>query len=199
MYYTKCLPLVLLALTGCAGIAPHKPASGIITGGEPLSASADKETNLYRQAITALNNSQLEQAETDLKTITQGRPEFAGPWINLALIDIQKKNLEAAEKNLAQALERNPKMPQIFNALGYIELAKGNINKAVDNYRQAIALKKDYAIAHYNLALLQDIYLQDAKVAIEHYKLYLELTEYQDKKTADWVLELERNLARGPQ
>ena len=133
MYYTKCLPLVLLALTGCAGIAPHEPASGIITGGEPLSASADKETNLYRQAITALNNSQLEQAETDLKTITQGRPEFAGPWINLALIDIQKKNLEAAEKNLAQALERNPKMPQIFNAR--------RLKVPLDNFPKIVAVE----------------------------------------------------------
>jgi tetratricopeptide (TPR) repeat protein len=199
MYYTKCLPLVLLALTGCTGIATHEPASGVLAPGETLSASADNETNLYRQAITALNNSQLEQAEADLKTIINERPEFAGPWINLALIDIRKKNLEGAEKNLAKALERNPKMPQIFNALGFIETSKGNINKAVDNYRQAIALKKDYAIAHYNLALLQDIYLQDAKVAVEHYKRYLELTEYQDKKTADWVLELERSLARGAQ
>lgn len=199
MYCTKCLPFVFLVLTGCTGIASHAPTSGIITGGEPLSASADKETNLYRQAITALNNSQLEQAETDLKTIIKDRPEFAGPWINLALIDIKKKNLEGAEKNLAKALERNPKMPQIFNALGYIEISKGNINKAVDHYRQAIALKKDYAMAHYNLALLQDIYLQDAKVAVEHYKRYLQLTQNQDKKTADWVLELERNLERGPQ
>ncbi len=199
MYYTKCLPLLLLALTGCSGIAGHAPTSGIITGGEPLSESADKETNLYRQAITALNNSQLEQAETDLKTIIKERPEFAGPWINLALIDIKKNNIEGAEKNLAMALERNPKMPQIFNALGYIEISKGNVSKAVDLFRQAITLKKDYAIAHYNLALLQDTYLQDAKVAVEHYKRYLELTQYQDKKTADWVLELERNLARGPQ
>lgn len=199
MYCTKCLPLVLLALTGCAGIATHEPTPGILAPGATLSASADNETNLYRQAITALNNSQLEQAEADLMTIIHERPEFAGPWINLALIDIKKKNLDAAEKNLAKALERNPKLPQIFNVLGYIEISKGNINKAVDNYRQAIALKKDYAMAHYNLALLQDIYLQDAKVAVEHYKRYLELTQYQDKKTADWVLELERNLARGSQ
>ena len=198
MYCTKCLPFVFLALAGCSGLAGHGPAPGIITGGEPLSESADKETNLYRQAITALNNSQLEQAETDLKTIIKERPEFAGPWINLALIDIKKKDLEGAEKKLAKALERNAKMPQIFNALGYIEASRGNVNKALEHFRQAIALKNDYALAHYNLALLQDTYMQDAKVAVEHYKRYLELTQYQDKKTADWVLELERTLARGP-
>lgn len=199
MYYTKYLPLLLLILTGCTTLATHEPMSAPRSGTDSVGASADKETDLYRQAITALSNSQLEQAESDLKTITRTRPEFAGPWANLALIDIKKNNLESAAKNLAKALEQNPKMPQAFNLLGYIETSKGNINKAADDYRQAIALKQDYAIAHYNLALLNDIYLQDIKVAIEHYKRYLELTDYQDKKTADWVQELERNLKRDSQ
>lgn len=199
MYYTKYLPLVLLAVTGCASVSTQVPTSGGSVEIDTLSASADKETASYRQAITALNNSHLDQAESELKSIIKTRPEFAGPWINLALIDIRKKNLEGAEKNLAKALERNAQMPQIFNVLGYLEISRGNVSKAVDHYRHAIALKEDYAIAHYNYALLQDIYLQDIKDAVHHYKRYLELTNNQDKKTADWVLELERNLARDTQ
>lgn len=197
MYYTKYLPLLLLVLTGCTTVVSPKPASQ--SGADSLGASADNETGLYRQAITELNNSQLDQAETDLMTITRSRPELAGPWANLALIDIKKNNLESASKNLAKALEKNPKMPQAYNLLGYIETSKGNFNKAADDYQQAITLKQDYALAHYNLALLNDIYLQDIKVAIEHYKRYLELTGNQDKKTADWVQELERNLKRDAQ
>ena len=197
MYYTKYLPLLLLALTGCATVTNHGPAPQ--SGADSLGASADNETDLYRQAITELNNSQLEQAETDLITIARAHPELAGPWVNLALIDIKKNNLESASKNLAKALDKNPKMPQAYNLLGFIETSKGNINKAVGDYRQAITFKQDYALAHYNLALLNDIYLQDIKVAIDHYKRYLELTGYQDKKTADWVQELERNLKRDAQ
>lgn len=199
MYYTKYLPLLFLALTGCTALATHEPASVNPAGIDALSASADKETELYRQAITALSNSQLEQAESDLKAIIKSHPEFAGPWINLALIDIRKNNLDGAGKNLAMALERNPTMPQVFNVLGYVELSRGNINKAADDYLKAIALKEDYANAHYNLALLNDIYLQDIKVAVQHYKRYLELTNNQDQKTADWVLELERTLAKDSQ
>jgi tetratricopeptide (TPR) repeat protein len=194
------LPLLLLAvLTGCTAVSTRGPVTGTATANDTLNTSAEQEIELYRQAITALNDSKLEQAETGFKTIAKDRPEFAGPWINLALIDIRKKNLAGAEKNLAKALERNPQMPQIYNMLGFIDLSKGEINKAADDYRHAIALKEDYAMAHYNLALLQDIYLQDIGMAVQHYKRYLELTNHQDKKTEDWVLELERNLARKTQ
>jgi tetratricopeptide (TPR) repeat protein len=95
------------------------------------------------------------------------------------------------------AQKRNPKMPQVYNMLGYIDIAKGRYKKAADDFRQALALKEDYAIAHYNLALLHDIYIQDLPASVRHYKRYLELTNNQDKKTADWVLELERNMAKG--
>lgn len=198
MSYTKLIAIVFLILAGCATPSPQDTATPTIPGATSnLGASAVDETELYRKAITALNNSQLDSAETELKRLIKTRSEFAGPWINLALIDIKKNDLEGAQKNLNKALERNPKMAQVYNVRGFLELSRGNIAKAVDDYRQAIALKEDYALAHYNYALIHDIYFQDMKIAVRHYKRYLELTQNQDKKTADWVLELERNLAKG--
>lgn len=198
MSYIKLIAIVFLILAGCATPQPQDTAIPTKPGATSnLGASAVDETELYRKAITALNNSQLDSAETELKRLIQARSEFAGPWINLALIDIKKNDLEGAQKNLNKALERNPKMAQVYNVRGFLELSHGNIAKAVDDYRQAIALKDDYALAHYNYALIHDIYFQDMKIAVRHYKRYLELTQNQDKKTADWVLELERNLAKG--
>lgn len=199
MSYTKLLPLLFLVLSGCTAISTRDSTPSKPSGADTQSSSANEETELYRQALTALNSSQLEQAESGFRKIIKSRPEFAGPWVNLALIDLRKKNIENAEKNIAKALERNPKMPQAFNLLGFVEMSKGNVNKAVSHYRQAITLKEDYANAHYNLALLHDIYLQDTKVAVQHYKRYLALTNNQDKKTAEWVVELERNLSKGSQ
>lgn len=192
-YYTKIFLLWLVFVAGCT--TPNRPGPALPADG--LGASADDETNTYQRAITALNNSQLEAAETELKKLSKSRPEFAGPWINLALIDIRKNNFDSAYQNLNKALERNPKMHQALNARGYLELARGNVAKAVGDFRQAFFLKEDYAPAHYNYALVHDIYFQEMKVAVRHYKRYLELTKHQDKKTADWVVELERNLAKG--
>jgi Flp pilus assembly protein TadD len=196
MSYIKTLPWLLLILAGCAAAPRHAPEPGGAAAGPAASASADEELARYRSAITALNNSQLEYAQTELRRITAHRPELAGPWLNLALVDVRKNDIEGARKHLAQALVRNPKMPQAFNLRGYIELAHGDVTKAAEDYRQAIALKEDYAIAHYNYALIHDIYFQDARVAVAHYKRYLELTGNQDKKTAEWVTELERQLTK---
>ena len=194
MYYTK-LILVFGTVFMSACTTPNRQDSSISTG--VLDTSAENETNTYQRAITALNNSQLEAAEAELKKLSKSRPEFAGPWINLALIDIKKGNFDGAYQNLSKALERNPKMHQALNARGYVELARGNVNKAVADFRQSFFVKENYALAHYNYALVHDIYFQEMKVAVRHYKRYLELTNNQDKKTADWVVELERNLAKG--
>lgn len=194
MYYTKFLVLGLVFIvTACT--TTHRQDAPVSTG--VLGASAEDETDTYQRAITALNHSQLEAAEKELKKLSKSRPEFAGPWINLALIDIKKGNFDGAYQNLSKALERNPKMHQALNARGYVEFARGNVNKAVADFRQAFFVKENYALAHYNYALVHDIYFQEMKVAVRHYKRYLELTNNQDKKTADWVVELERNLAKG--
>lgn len=195
MYYTKLSVLVFSLAFVAACTTPIRPDPALSTGG--LGASAEDETNTYQRAITALNNSQLEAAEAELKKLSKSRPEFAGPWINLALIDIKKSNFDGAYQNLSKALKLNPKMHQALNARGYVELARGNATKAVGDFRQAFFVKENYALAHYNYALVHDIYFQEMKVAVRHYQRYLELTNNQDKKTADWVLELERNLAKG--
>lgn len=197
MSYIKLVLLFLLplSLAGCNTLSRQD----LTPSDKPETTdgiTAIDETDIYRKALTALNSSQLDAAESELKKITKKRSELAGPWINLALIDIRKNDLDNAQKNLDKAQERNPKMAQIFNVRGYLELARGNIPKAAEAYRQAIALKNDYAAAHYNYALLHDIYFQDMKVAVQHYKRYLALTQNQDKKTADWVAELERNLSK---
>jgi len=193
--------LALLLLGGCAGkptqiMEPPSTSTQAETS-TPAQTTAEDELEVYRQAITDLKEKQLDSAEAALAEITVKRPELAGPWVNMALVHIKKNNLAKAEDNLNRALERNPDMPQAFNLLGFIEKKKGNIIKAKEHYLHAISNKADYAIAHYNVALLYDIYLQDTPNAIKHYKHYLEITGAQDKETIAWVKELERSLARG--
>ena len=187
---------ISLALGGCAG-APREAASTGDNAIEPTAAAvADREIALFQQALASLNGAELERAAAGFTELTQTRPGLAGPWLNLALIDIKKNDFAAAERNIAQALKHNPNMPQAHNLLGFIEVARGNMATAVTHYQKAIALKGDYALAYFNMALLHDIYLHDLPVAVENYRRYLELTGNQDKKTADWLAELERNMAR---
>lgn len=203
MYYTKFLCLLsipALLLAGCASAPLQKSATDPLTETQQTSSQqspADKLTTLYQKAVTELSDGDYETAENSFQKITKIDAELAGPWANLALIHIKQNRYEEAENKVKIALDKNPKMAQALNIAGFIEKRKGNINKAKNYYQKAITNKPDYALAHYNLALLYDVYLQEIAKAVIHYQRYLSLSEQQDKKTSIWVRELKRNLPQG--
>ena len=197
MYYTNLLILLVIFISGCAS-TPSDGSSDGAQATQPTTITASGEViALYRQAITELNNNQLEKAEISFLEMIKLQPDLAGPWANLALLYIKQKQYDKAEQNIQAALKRNPGMAQALNLRGYIESTKGHINKAKELYEKAITSKPDYALAHYNLALLYDVYLQNIPKAIEHYQRYLTLIEDKDPKTKDWVEELKRNIKSG--
>ncbi|MBI3560601.1 MAG: tetratricopeptide repeat protein [Gammaproteobacteria bacterium] len=190
-YINLILPYTLL-LCACSSAPKQDPVTTAKTDtAEAATPSpAEKDIRVYAQALSKLNAGQFDQAETILVEITAKHPELAGPWTNLGLVYINKNQLDKASDALNQAITKNPDLAQAYNLLGYIETKHGNIPKAKQLYEKALAKKNDYALAHYNLALLYDVYLRDIPKAIEHYQRYLELIKVEDKPTADWVNEL---------
>ncbi len=191
MYYTKPLSIILLLLV--AGCSTSPPKNSLKQGEDPTSIS-DAEISLYRQAITELSDNHLDKATTSFLKMSKAKPNLAGPWANLALIYIKQQQYEKADEAIKSALEKNPKMAQALNMAGVIAKQKGNISEARGFYEKALISKPDYAIAHYNLALLFDVYLQDIASALPHYQRYLALTGGKDKNTALWIQELKFNL-----
>ena len=87
-------------------------------------------------------------------------------------------------------------MPETLNLSGLLNVEKADYQAAEKDYLAAIALKKDYPAAHYNLANLYDVFYQDINKAIAHYEQYLALTDNADKNTISWVNELKAKLKR---
>lgn len=189
--------LSAIILSGCATqeSKPDKLSQHNID--KALKETSESDIQRYRDAIALLANGELDKAESALMDFAEDRPELAGPWANLALINIKRNKLDKAEEFAQKALQRNPEMPQAFNLMGYIEKNRGNILKARDFYTKAIEIKENYTIAHYNLALLYDIYIQDIAKAVAHYQKYMALTKHKDKKTADWLDQLKASLKKG--
>lgn len=185
--------LSLLLLSGCATQPSQKPSPSGGKTASTKSSQANVEADIasYANALHDIKADHLPQARSALATLTEKHPELAGPWANLALIDIKQNHLDQARENLNKALARNANLAQAYNLLGYIDKKQGKISQAMDDYSKAVSKKPNYALAHYNLALLYDIYLQDIPNAVKHYKRYLDLTGNQDQKTAEWVRELE--------
>lgn len=184
-----------MLLTSC-GVTTSKSTSMTSSDLNPFEQS-NSEIDRYKHAMTLLNNNKLTEAKEIFLEFNAERPELAGPYANLAVIELKNNNLEQAYELVNVALTKNPKLAQALNLLAYIEQINGEINSAVKHYQQAIENKEDYAIAHYNIALLYDVYLQDIESAIRHYEQYMKLINNADKSTADWLEQLKSTRDKG--
>ena len=184
---TYLITLSITVLSACAQ-APEKPSIST-----PQTRTIDNisisttDREKYKSGLIALNNNDDATAEHIFNEFLQDTPELAGPYTNLALIYFKKKEYDQSLELVNKALLRNPKQAQAYQLRGQIFLAKRKINDAKKDYIKAIELKPDYINAHYNLALLNDIYLQEIALAIKHYEIYLSLINEPDETTQEWV------------
>jgi len=187
MYYTNLFISLLLitCLSACSGNTEQK--NNNVNTSTQNKESLKVELALYKQAILALNEKKLDQAEKLFTEMSELQPDIAGPWANLALISIKKDNPKQAQQYIDTALQKNPTMPQALNLAGDLALKDNRIKDAKKYFEQAIANKSDYALTHYNLVLIFDIYYQDIPQAITHYQLYLQYTKQPDEATERWL------------
>ena len=204
MYYTKYIFLLLLSVLifGCAqeiqqdNIPDRQDESTTEPQQRDISTS-EAEFSRYKEAISYLSSNNFDKAQSILLEFTQQRPELAGPWVNLGLIKLKQNDFDSAEKLINTALKKNPELPQALNLMATIRIHQGKIIIAEQLYKKSIALKPNYPLAHYNLALLYDIYLQNIPEAIVHYATYLELSKENDTSTREWLEQLKASQSKG--
>jgi ABC-type Fe3+-hydroxamate transport system substrate-binding protein len=59
---------------------------------------------------------------------------------------------------------------------------------------KAVTVSPEYALAHYNLGVLNELYLQRLDVALQHFEIYQELVG-NDKQVEKWIADLKRRVA----
>lgn len=184
------ITISIVALSACVQAPEKQSVSTAQTNTiESLSVpTADHEK--YQNGIIALSNNDDAKAERIFNELIQNTPELAGPYTNLALIHFKNREFEQSLELVNKALLRNPEQAQAYQLRGQILVTKRKINDAKSDYIKAIKLKPDYINAHYNLALLYDIYLQEIALAIKHYETYLSLIKEPDTSTQEWVTHL---------
>jgi Tfp pilus assembly protein PilF len=155
------------------------------------------DTEMYQRGLDALALSDFTTARKIFQQFIKDNPTLSGAYTNLALIDYKQKNYDQAFRLIEIAISINPQQAAAFHLRAQLYLQQGKIKLARDDYQRAIRLKPDYINAHYNLALLYDIYLQEIALAIEHYNIYLSLTTEKDTATREWVNHLKSTLKNG--
>ena len=58
---------------------------------------------------------------------------------------------------------------------------------------KAVTVSPDYALAHYNLGVLNELYLQRLEAALQHFETYQSLVG-EDKQVERWINDLQRRI-----
>ena len=89
------------------------------------------------------------------------------------------------------ALAIDPNNPAALNQRGLLLRRNGNFLEAA--YLKAVTASPDYALAHYNLGVLNELYLQRLDAALQHFEAYRSLVG-EDEQVEKWIADLRRRV-----
>ena len=197
----KPLSLVALALVvaGCASSGPsERPdrAPEAVAAGVPVEMPEipPEAMTLYEQAVAVMASGDFLDAELRFKEFLLQYPAYPGAHVNLAIIHSQNGNDEAAQAAIDAALALNPNHAAALNQQGMLLRRNGKFIEAEAAYLKAVTASPDYALAHYNLGVLNELYLQRLDVALQHFEIYQELTGG-DEQVEKWIADLRRRVS----
>ncbi len=195
---TAVLFLAVLALAGCAGgggLGKSNVPAAEAEGGESVFPDVPPQAlTLYEQAAASMAGGDFVDAELRFKEFLLQYPQFPGAHVNLAIIHASNENNEAARAALDAALALDPNHPAALNQMGMLLRRNGNFLEAEAAYLKAVTVSPDYALAHYNLGVLNELYLQRLDVALQHFEAYQTLVG-EDKQVEKWIADLRRRVA----
>jgi tetratricopeptide (TPR) repeat protein len=190
--------LLLVVIAGCAGGGGPKPAKQVemaaVDGGAMQAEIPAQAQTLFEQATAVMASGDFLDAELRFKEFLLQYPAYPGAHVNLAIIHGENGNDQAAREALDAALVLNPGHPPALNQLGLLLRKNGNFLEAEAAYLKAVTASPDYALAHYNLGVLNELYLQRLDVALQHFEIYQELVG-EDKQVEKWIADLRRRVA----
>ena len=132
-------------------------ASLLQTSGKP--SEKDEATKLYREILL------LEPPES----------KNVSCRLNLANLLSDSNHLPEAQDEYEAILRDQPSQTGALVGLGVIWRKRGKYDKALENYHFALKADPNLRVAHFNMALIYDYYLNDKPKAQIHYDRFVEL------------------------
>jgi len=189
------LPAAILVIAGCASTGSKPAVRG--QAGNTIDARAHKipaqALTMFEQAVAAMAAGDLVDAELRFKEFLLQYSGYPGVYVNLAIIHSNNGNDTAAEEAINAALVLDADYSPALNQQGMLLRRNGKFIEAEAAYLKAVTASPDYALAHYNLGVLNELYLQRLDAALRHFEHYQELVG-EDKQVARWITDLSRRV-----
>ncbi len=189
------LPLLaaVLVLSGCASTGPNSSGNSKARSTATIDVPAQALT-LFEQAAAVMASGDFEDAELRFKEFLRRYPDYPGGHVNLAIIHIYNGDEVAAQADIDAALALNPSHPAALNQQGMLFRRNGKFIEAEAAYMKAVTAVPDYALAHYNLGVLYELYLRRLDNALQNFEQY-QLLVGNDKQVEKWIIDLRRRVA----
>jgi Flp pilus assembly protein TadD len=190
------LLLAMLLFAGCGGTGAIKNPAGTqeTAGGESLQVAPPAAMTLFEQAVASMAAEDYMDAELRFQEFLLQYPDYPGAHVNLAIIHVTNDNDAAARGAIDAALALDPNHAAALNQKGMLLRRNGKFSEAEAAYMKAVTVSPDYALAHYNLGVLNELYLQRLDVALRNFETYQSLVG-EDKQVAMWIKDLTRRTA----
>ena len=190
---------LLLVAAGCAAPGPRAGTPGAGGAGADDDAMPRPEIppaaqTLFEQAVAAMAAGDFVDAELRFEEFVLQYPGYPGAHVNLAIIHAENGDNAAALAEVDAALAVDPEHAPALNQQGMLLRRNGNFLEAEAAYLKAVTAAPDYALAHYNLGVLNELYLQRLDVALQHFERYQELAG-EDAEVEKWIADLTRRVA----
>jgi len=183
----------VLVLSGCASTGPNSTGSSkartTATGDVPA-----QTLRLFELAVGVMARGDYEDAELRFKEFLRRYPDYPGAHVNLAIIHINNGDEVAAQADIDAALALDSTNPAALNQQGMLFRRNGKFFEAEAAYLKAVTVSPEYALAHYNLGVLNELYLQRLDNALRHFEKYQSLVG-DDKQVEKWIVDLRRRVA----
>ncbi len=190
--YAILVPVVLM-LVACGGAkkATVKPVVKASVGAAPVMTPAHQQD--FSTALAAMKSGDSDTAKALFTALIASYPTLAGAHVNLGLIALKEQNAPQAVERFNRALSINPQNVAALTQRGLLSMQRGAFREAEQDLLLAVTVMPDFHLAHYNLGVLYELYLQDYDAAIEHYEHYVAQSKEQDVDTVKrWIKLLER-------
>jgi tetratricopeptide (TPR) repeat protein len=161
---------------------------------DPAAAEIPAEAiTMYEQAVAVMASGDFVDAELRLKEFVLRYPRYPGAYVNLAIIHLDDDDEEAARAAIDAALLIDPDYPPALNQHGVLLRKNGKILEAEAAYLKAVTADPEYALAHYNLGVLYELYLQQLDDALQHFERYQHIAG-EDRQVEKWITDLTRRV-----
>ncbi len=186
--------VLILVLAGCAASGPQPVSQGAASGDAATAAIPARALTMFEQATAVMAAGDFLEAELRFKEFLLQYQAYPGAHVNLAIIHVNNGNDADATDSIAAALAIDPEYAPALNQKGMLLRRNGNFSEAEAAYLKAVTSNPEYALAHYNLGVLNELYLQRLDVALQHFELYQALVG-DDRQVEKWIADLRRRVA----